>query len=137
MATVTVTAAEVLPTATTEKEVGIAGETLTAGMSVYKKSSDANAWWKADADTAAEAQAGGIALCGASDGQYVVVATDGDIDPGFTCTVGETYIVAADVAGGIAPIGDLLAGDYATILGVATSASNLKLNVFPGGTARA
>lgn len=136
MADVSVTAAEVLPTSTTTFESGLAGETITAGQPLYKKSGDANALWKCDADTSAESDCVGIALGGGADGQRIVYATGGDIDPGFTAVVGEAYAVST-TAGNIAPVSDITTtGDFITILGIATSASNLKLNIFAGLTAR-
>ncbi len=136
MAVVVVTAAEVLPTANTKTETHLAGMTLTAGVPVYKKAADANALWACDADTEAEAVCVGITLGGAANGQYVTIAVSGNIDPGFTATIGETYIVSDEV-GKIHAVADILAGDYVTVLGIATSASDLKLGLLVSGTARA
>lgn len=136
MADVTVTAAEVLPTATTEFATGTAGETITAGEPLYKKSADSDALWKCDADTSAESDCVGIALCSGGDGQQLVYATGGSIDPGFTAVVGEAYAVSATV-GRIAPVSDITTtDDFVTFLGIATTAANLKLSIFAGLTAR-
>lgn len=137
MADVTITAAEVLPTSSTVIQSGIAGATLTAGMPVYKDSTDGNSLKACDADAEASAQCVGIMLCGAADGQQCVYASGGDIDPGFTAVVGEAYAVST-TAGGIAPVSDITtAGDYICFLGIATTASNLKLNIFSTTAARA
>ena len=137
MADVTITAAEVLPTSTTGVESGIAGATLTAGMPVYKDSTDGNSLKPCDADASASAQCVGIMLCGAADGQRCIYAKTGDIDPGFTAVAGEAYAVST-TAGGIAPVSDITtAGDFICILGIATSASNLRLNIFSTTVARA
>lgn len=136
MADVTVTAAEVLPTSTTEYATGEAGETITAGEPLYKKSGDGNALWKCDADTSAESDCVGVSMCGGANGQQIVYAVAGTIDPGFTAVVGEAYAVSATV-GRIAPVSDITtSGDFITFLGIATSASALKLSIFAGKTAR-
>lgn len=109
-----------------------AGGTITAGMPVYLDT-DTNTWKAADCDaSAATAVAGGIALHGASSGQPLAVQTSGNINPGATVTVGEIYVVSG-TAGGIAPEGDLAAGDYVTVLGVGTSASNIALAIHVSG----
>jgi len=43
-------------------------------------------------------------------------------------TVGETYVVSS-TSGGIAPIGDLVATNYVSILGIATASDNLNLSI--------
>jgi len=50
-------------------------------------------------------------------------------------TVGEVYVVSA-TAGGIAPVGDLTTGNYVTVLGVATTTSNLQLGTIYSATAK-
>ena len=111
------------------------GEAVTQGNAVYLKTSD-NKYWKADADAAATASADGIALTPGAADEYGVVCTEGYVDLGATLTVGETYVVST-TAGGIAPIADLGSGDYTTILGVATAADTLELNIYVSGVAKA
>lgn len=120
MADLTVTAASVLHSAGT-KETGIAGETITAGMAVYLKSSDSKLW-KAQADgTAAEAAAVGIALHAALAGQPLVYAANGaTINIGATTSKATVYVVSA-AAGAVAPIADLVSTNYITHLGYATA----------------
>jgi hypothetical protein len=50
-------------------------------------------------------------------------------------TVGQVYVASTN-AGGIAPYADLGSGDYVTILGVATTATNLKLSINQSGIAK-
>ena len=106
----------------------LAGETITAGMAVYLKSSDSK-YYKAQNDgTSAEAAVVGIALTGSSSGQPISVQTGGPINAGGTVAVGETYYVSAN-AGGIAPYGDIGAGDYVSIIGVGITASSIQLGI--------
>ena len=51
-------------------------------------------------------------------------------------TAGAVYVVSAN-AGGIAPVADLGSGDYVTLLGIATSTTNLKLSISVSATAKA
>lgn len=88
-------------------------------------------------DGAAKAAVAGITVNGASSGQKVNYQKSGDLTSGSTAlTVGQTYINSTN-AGGIAPISDLASGSYVSILGVATSATNLKLGILNSGTTRA
>lgn len=130
MAAVTVTAAEVLPLADTiiDKTRNF-GATVTAGQAVYLDTSD-NEWKLADANlSAAASKLGGIAMNGGSDGQPAAVAIGGTIDPGFTVTVGEIYVLGATAAGDINPVADLASGWYVNIVGVGITASILKLAI--------
>lgn len=133
MADVTVTAIEVLPASDTIYADGIAGATITAGQTIYLDSAT-NTIKLADANaSSATADMKGIAMHGAASGQPVRYAAGGSIDPGFTVGVGTVYVLSA-TAGGIAPVADLATGLYPVIVGVGTSASNLKLSLFKGGT---
>jgi hypothetical protein len=131
-ADLSVTAANVVPASGYQFVDGTAGETITAGQPLYLKASDTR-YWKADSDaSSATATVIGIALNGSSAGQPVRVQTGGDINIGATLTVGEIYVLSA-TAGAICPEGDLVTDDFVSILGVATTASNLKLRVFVSG----
>lgn len=136
MADLTITAASVVPAvgATIEKGYS-AGATITAGQAVYLSSS--SVWQLCDANTSATTAAvGGIALHGASSGQPLAVITRGGVNVGATLTVGEIYIPSG-TAGGIAPVADLTAGWFTAILGIATTASNLDVQLHRGGVAKA
>lgn len=117
------TAANVVPSAGYQFTDGIAGETITAGQTLYYKETDSR-YWKADSDSATSAVRVlvGIALNGASAGQPVRVQTAGSITIGATVTVGTIYVLS-DTAGGIMPQADLETGDYVSIVGVATTSS--------------
>ena len=108
MAALTITAANVLLTSG-PTTVGVAGEAITAGMSVYRRDSDGK-WLKAQCDgTAAEAGAGGygIALNTAdANGSPVTVARHGAIVAIGTGTAGVVYYIG-NTAGALDPVGDL------------------------------
>ena len=134
MADITITAASVVPGANATQIQGTAGETITAGMAVYLKSSDSR-WWKAQADgTSAESGVGsntlGVALTGSSAGQPIIVDTadTNGITIGGTTVVGTVYCVSA-TAGGICPWADLASTNYVTIVGVGDTSNKIKMIV--------
>ena len=112
-----------------------AGGNVVAGQPVYISSNSLVLPAECDVD-AASAESIGIALADAANGQPVIVQVSGPINVGATLVVGETYVVSAN-AGGIAPIADLVVGNFPTILGVAISTSVMRLGILPSGVARA
>ncbi len=119
MADLTITAANVLNTSASVATAP-AGESITAGQSIYISANDGKAY-KAQADgTAAQADVAGLALNGAGAGQPVQYATDGAINIGATTAKGTVYCVSA-TAGGICPIADLASGDFVSLVGYATA----------------
>jgi hypothetical protein len=133
MSDITITAASVVKGAGATLESGYAGETITAGMAIYKASAT-GLWMKADSNSAtAEAKKPrGIALCGSSLNQPVVVQTGGDITIGATVVAGTIYCLSA-TAGGICPQADLTTGDDVAVVGVAKSATVLGLSLYAPG----
>lgn len=136
MADLTITAADVKKTDSTLIAEGISGGTVTAGQPVYKDSTASNKLKAADADVLASAAAVGIALHGASADQPLKYAYGGNLTLSNVMTAGAVYVVSTN-AGGIAPVADLGSGDYVTLLGVATSATNLKISISVSATAKA
>lgn len=127
MAAISPTAASVVKAAGSTTATGTAGETITAGMSLYLGAD--NKIYKAQCDgTANQAACIGIALTGSSLDQPITYLSSGGINLGATLTVGETYVVGT-AFGGINPIGDLVSTNYVTILGIATTASNLAVDI--------
>ncbi len=112
---------------------GFAGAAVTAGQPVIKVAAD-GLLYPSDSDhaTVERRNASGIALNSAGIGQPVVYETSGDINLGATLTPGAPYFVSS-AAGAICPAADLSAGEAATILGVARSASILSMNIFNSG----
>lgn len=132
MATVAITPANVLASASATKKTGIAGATITAGQLLYKDTDDANKLKLADANgTAMQRTLEGIALHGAFAGQPITyIVRDPDFKCGGTVVVGETYMLASDTPGGLAPEDDAVAGDYVTVVGVGKSVTNLNITGF-------
>lgn len=136
MADVTVTAANVKPVGTSRTvQTVLLGETVTQGQPLYLKAADSK-YWKADADTLAEAAAEGIAITPGGADEYAIMLTAGTINMGGTLAVGQVYVVSTN-AGGVAPYSDLGSGDYVTILGVATTTAILNVDLNATGIAKA
>jgi len=127
MADVVITAGNVLKGTTNTVENGTAGETITAGQTVYKKSTD-SLYYKADCDAVAVAandeikEFYGIALNSCAANQALQVQRTGDINIGGAVVAGTMYHLSA-TAGGICPEADLLATDWIVVIGIATSTS--------------
>lgn len=137
MADIIVTAANVLTAAGATIKRFTSGAAITAGQVVYKDTSASNVVKLADADLSdAAAVVEGIAINDCASGQEVDVCTSGNINPGGTVVVGEVYMASGN-AGGIAPVGDFVSGDRASIIGVGTSTSNIILRIFNSGITRA
>ena len=131
MADLTPVAADVMAASAATTADGVAGEAITAGQVLYNSASKA---MKADDTTAAKAAAAGIALNNAALDQPIKYITRGGIDLGCLLVVGTVYGVS-DTAGGICPIADLGSADFVTILGIATTTSNLELDIKRSGVA--
>lgn len=135
MVDLVVVAANVKPAAGGVVKNGIAGEAITAGQSVFKATDGQIELAEHDL-TAADAAAIGIALNDAALDQHITYVITGDVNMGVILAVGQTYIVGA-AAGGIAPEADAGVGDFVTVLGVATTTSNLKMGILQSGVAHA
>lgn len=122
MADLAITATSVVPGLDASIQQGIAGETITAGNSLYKKAADGK-FWKAQCDgTPEEAACEGIALNGAAPNQTVAYVSAGTVTIGATTSKATTYVVSA-TAGGIAPQADLIATNRISYVGYATDAT--------------
>lgn len=130
MADITITATSVLKSTGAITASGVAGATITAGQALYIDTSDANKLKLADANLSSlAATVAGIALNGGASGQTIVYQLGGVITIGATVVAGTIYVASA-TAGGIAPAADIAAGWRTSIIGVATSTSVIKLNIF-------
>lgn len=134
MADVTISAANTIAVAGSQIEVVTSNDTITQGQAVYKNPAAANRVDLCDADAAATADCYGISLNSAAAGQPLSIIRSGNLSMGNTLTAGTVYCVST-TPGGIAPEADLGSGDYKTVLGVATSAFNLKISIINSGTA--
>lgn len=137
MADLSITAANVGPKGTTLRiEIVQVGEAVTEGQPAYQSTTD-DKYYQTDANASQEkARAVGIFMSAASTDGYAILGKFGPINLGATLTVGETYVVSG-TKGGIAPLADVTTGWYVTILGVASSASQLDLNIRVSEVARA
>lgn len=135
MVDITVTATSVVKSTGAQVYTGTLGETVTAGQSVYLKTST-GLWMKAQSDgTAEESGYGtlcGIALNGGAINQPVVVQFSGRITIGATVAIGTIYCVS-DTAGGIIPMGDLSSSEYTTVLGTAVTTGIIEMSVLASG----
>lgn len=138
MASLTITAASVLPGSNAVIKRGTAGATVTAGQVVYLDTATTGEWLLADADAAAAITRGsgqiGIALHGAADGQPLSVQVEGDITIGATMTAGLAYFLSP-TPGQIGVYADILSGDYVCLVGISISTTVLRLNFLYSGVA--
>jgi hypothetical protein len=135
MADITITSSSVLKTSTTVVNHGTAGAAITAGEPVYIDASDSKKIKPAIATAEASAAAVGVALNDAADDQPVSYAIAGNVTYNAGMTVGAVYCVSGNAAGAIAPVADLGSGDYVTVLGIASTTSNLILTPSVSGVA--
>jgi hypothetical protein len=135
MADLTITAANVVAGSGAKKVSGTAGATVTAGQVVYLDAADGK-YKLADCDssTAAVRSPAGVALHGASNNQPLTICTSGPVTIGATMTAGVTYYLSPN-PGGIAPVADILGGDFPVIMGIATSATVLNVKIQEAGVA--
>lgn len=131
MAALTITAANVLKSATASIVNGTAGATITAGQLVYYDGSTTS-YKLADSDIVAASVPAGIALHGSLSGQPLQVLTGGPITLGATLTPGVAYY-ANPTAGGIGPVADVVTTNRSVMIGFATSASILNVNIQDSG----
>ena len=135
MADLTITAASVAKGANSVTKSGTAGAAITQGQPIYLAAATTTLF-PADADVLASAAVVGVALNAASTGQPVTYLTYGPITIGATVVVGTAYYASA-TAGGICPEADLLTGDFATFLGLATSTTVINVDITAAGVAKA
>jgi hypothetical protein len=134
MTDIVITPGSVIPDANAVIEHGWAGETITAGKVVYRADSVDGRYKLADNNsvTAEVRLPRGIALNGASIGQPVAILKSGRVTIGGTMTANVTYYLG-DSPGGICPVGDLAAGEYPAIIGMATSTTMLDVDIQASG----
>lgn len=132
MVDIVITAGSVVKGANAVSENGIAGATITAGQWVYKDAATGK-YLLADANSATEAarQARGVALNGAAINQPLAIQKSGLITIGGTLTPGVAYYLSSD-PGGICLVADIGSAEYVCLLGLATTAAILNIDIqFP------
>jgi hypothetical protein len=110
--------------------VATAGVAITAGQVLCDDPANTSQVILANATDPDRAKIRGIALDNAAAGQPVVYTggVAGAINLGTTLAQGETYVLSAN-DGNIAPVADLVAGNYVTYIGIGASASSMTLMV--------
>lgn len=134
MADISITAANVVAGSNSTREQGTAGAAITAGQWVYR---DANGKYQladSNSGTALARTPRGVALNNAAANQPLTIAKGGDVTIGGTLTAGVAYYLS-DTPGGMCPVADVGSGEYSCILGIASSASVLKIDIQASGVA--
>lgn len=114
-------------------QLGEAG--ITQGMALYQKASD-NKYYKAHCETsAATAQVAGFALGGGGTNQWISILTEGDMtcDNVSLSAAGSDGVYILSASGLICPAADGAQNDYLTVVGVATTTTNLKVKIIASG----
>lgn len=139
MADIAITASSVVAAdGAVSKQEYIAGATIAAGDIVYVDTANNNVVKLAQADgTALEATVKGMALNSAASGQPVLVAVSGDVTVNSVLTVAQVYILSATAGKICLDVTDLDSSEYLSIVGIGTTATNLKLNIFNSGVEKA
>jgi hypothetical protein len=119
--------ANIVPSGNAPTTIGNSGAAITAGQPVYYNGTN---WLPAKANGNAM-QAGGTQVGIAQDsapgtGQNVIIQTSGAMNVGATLTNGVIYCIS-NTTGAICPVTDLGAGNFITILGMATSTTILTM----------
>lgn len=130
MADLAITEAQVQTDSIANCSRGIAGEAITAGQTLYKKTADGK-MWLADCDaSSATAECLGIAVCDAAPEQVVSFQTKGTILIGAAAsiTAGTPYFLSP-TAGGIGLDADILAADYLVYLGIGDDSAGIVLDI--------
>jgi hypothetical protein len=128
MTDLSITAANVLAGEGAVTDRGVAAAAITAGQVVHKNAVGKFDLADTDSATAIVRKPYGIALNSAAAGQPVSVLKSGPVTIGATVTKGVAYYLSG-TAGGICPVADVAAGDYTAILGIATSATELMVDI--------
>jgi hypothetical protein len=132
MADITITAANVLAQAGAQLVSGNALAAVTAGQVVYRDATTQQFGLADNNGATATRVPVGIALNGAAAGQPLTILTFGSIAIGGTMTAGVAYYLS-DTPGGICPVADIATGETATLIGIATSTSILRVDINPSG----
>lgn len=141
MAVITLTASNIVPSSNSSKSLGIAGETLTAGLFAYLKDSD-NKWWKADATTLEKSGNRNVNKIRMVTNDAVAGQTVGLLEPGSTVDVGAAtvtkglfYYLSESSGKMCSAFSDITSGKESLILGFAPTTGSFTFNpIFSGVT---
>ncbi|WP_457660117.1 hypothetical protein [Sinorhizobium medicae] len=127
MADLSINSALVVGGTTSTRDIGTAGETITAGQPIYLDATT-NKWMMSDNNGTDTRTVHGISLNGASLNQPVSIHKSGDITIGATLVAGTDYWLSG-TAGGICPRADLVAGMDTIQIGIAKSTTVLSVDI--------
>ena len=107
------------------------GETITPGKIAYLHTD--NKYYIASNDDSAKQNASVFVTQGGETDSYGVgIGTKGaEVDVGGTLVPGDPYMLGA--SGAIIPVADLGTGDYATLVGIAKTTTNMLINFHATG----
>ena len=136
MADVSITASSVKPTnANTVIGRGIAGVAVNAGQAVWFDTTVSKLKPAISTSQAESLAVVGIALNTAATDQPLAYASSGDVTLGSVLALGTVYVLGS-TSGGISTSGDLDSSSgtrYGTVVGVGTSATNLRVGIIASG----
>lgn len=112
------------------------GAAILAGQIVHEDPADGKWRLGSNANVTSPRRAGVALQSAPTVGQMVDVQVGGTVLGTATLVVGETYQIAA-TAGSVAPVADILAAAYTSVMGVAPTATSLKLRPLVGVVAHA
>jgi len=129
MATITPTAANVRVGVGSSIGVGVAGEAISQFEFLYRDGTDANKYKLADNTTEPKASVVAVAVTNAAiDGSVAFIpVVNGVVESTSSLwTLGMVY-VASDTPGKLMDAADSVTGDFVTVVGVAESATRLRM----------
>lgn len=130
-----VTAANVVPSASADLSRGTAGATITAGQAISIDENRLVQLYDADSATATARVFRGIACNGAAAGPIVYCTDDPSFTPGFPVAAG-AIVIGSGTAGGLCPAADLATGHYLTIIGVGIGSNKINFSTLAAGVAK-
>lgn len=115
---------------------GKAGITIEAGDIVYADATDGEKLKLADSTLAVEeAKVLGMALNGGADGQPIDYIKSGIVTvTAAAVTIGEVYALSA--AGKLAPVADLLATEFVSVVAIGIATNQLLIAIINSGVAK-
>lgn len=141
MADATVTLTGVIPSASADIRSGVCGVTIAAGQVLYIDTANSNVLKLADQDAGSllVGTVAGIALCGGATGQTIRYVTS---DPALTfpiaaMVVGDIVLLGNTPGGVTITPGDLVTGEFVTVIGVCTvAATTINMKLVAAGAAK-
>lgn len=114
---------------------GVAGEAIKAGQPVYLDSASSR-YKLARANAESTDDVAGVTINNSQDGQRMDFVVAGRLIVNAVVVPGEVYALSAAAAGGIAPVGDLIAGDFVTVLGIGINTTAIQVQIQVSGVAK-